>query len=372
MLTFSPGSTHALNGLHPFLAVWQKLPACVRHPAGSISSFLRKELWLLEGTDEHAQDRKAILYTGNAPERHYVGKLFFNEHYTHKSLGRRWLWQILFPSKKFRNTCSFNVIQTRWPINRYFRLKNMFCAPNWVFGSVDLKDDFDVFARTNKNAKYTVNKVKKADFKVETTKDPQLFDEFFHKMHQPYIHSRHGECSLKESYRKIKARFSKNGELLFVVEGSQRIAGIMLCFDGKTATAYRLGVRDGDFKWVAKGAISALYYHAIKHCRSRGARTLSLGGSRPFFSDGVLTYKLRNWNMKIDDYSKHFYFLFKPLKTSQFTRDFLCNQPFVSLDKKRMVVNTFCDGDAEEKPDIQALNTQYADKGLTDVTVHYI
>ena len=239
----------------------------------------------------------------------------------------------------------------------------MFCAPTWVFGSINLKDDFDVFAQQNKNTRYTVNTLKKAKFKVETSAELLLFDEFFHKMHQPYMFSRHGKSAFEESYQRMKARFSKNGEILFIVEGSQRIAGIMLCFDGKEAMAYRLGVRDGDFQWVTKGAINALYYHAIKYCQSKGIMNLNLGGSRPFFSDGVLTYKLRKWNMKIDDYSKHFYFLFKPLKNGRFTKNFLCNNPFISLNKKKMVVNTFCEDGSEKSRDVEALKTQYARKG---------
>ena len=64
MLTYAPSSTRPRNETHRFFAIWKKLQMRIRHLAGSISSFLRKELWLLEETGEHTQDRNAILFTG--------------------------------------------------------------------------------------------------------------------------------------------------------------------------------------------------------------------------------------------------------------------------------------------------------------------
>ena len=119
------------------------------------------------------------------------------------------------------------------------------------------------------------------------------------------------------SYSRLKGQFLNGSEILFVVKGSLRIAGTMICYRENETVLYELGVRNGDFHWVKQGAIGALYLNAINYCRSQGIKRLSLGGSRPFFSDGVLTYKLTNWNMKVNDYSKTFYCWYQSANESQ-------------------------------------------------------
>ena len=229
-----------------------------------------------------------------------------------------------------------------------------------------------MLAKRNKSVKNTLRKVKNSHFRLEVSSDASIFDEFYYKMHLPYIQNRHGESSLEESYERMKARFSKNSDMLFLIKGSQRIAGIMICYQNGEALAYRLGVRNGDFRWVEKGAISALYVNTMSHCRAKGFKKLSLGGSRPFFSDGVLTYKQRNWNMKIDDYSKHFYFLIKPFKANPFAKEFLLNNSFISLNKGEMVVNTFYKNSRKENNRAKAMKTKDTKSGISRVKRHTI
>lgn len=365
--------TDRLKGINVFIPMGRNFLKQIILVINKVSSFIRKEVWLLEAANANAQKEHSILFTGNGPEKHYIAKLFFKDNYTHRLLGHYWLWQVLFPNRKIRHKSSFSVIQTRWRINKFYQFKKMFCIPTWIFGSIDLTADDSIASPRNKTAKNTLRKVKRGHFKVEVSSDPILFDEFFYKLHRPYVSNRHGKSNIDEGYGRLKARFLNNSEILFVTKGSQRVAGLIICYQKDGALAYRLGVRDGDFQWVKKGAISALYFHTINHCRSKGIKRLRLGGSRPFLSDGVLAYKQRNWNMKIDDYSKHFYFLFKPLEANSFTKDFLCRNPFISLNKNAMVANTFVP-DTKHTPDTNAVNTmknKFSEKGLSKLDIHY-
>jgi len=343
----------------------------ISRPVIDVFSIFHKEVWLLAADDAQDQDKNRVLFVGRTEERHFISKLFFGGNCTHQSLGHHWLWRTLFYNEKIGEGCSFSVIQTRWQISRFFRLKSMFCVPAWVFGSVSLTSAFDLHIKKNRCVKKKLREIKKGNFTIEISSDPLLFDEFYHKMHEPYMKKRYGKCAINENYDRIKARFQQGSEILFVKSGSQRIAGMIICYKSGDALAYRLGVRDGDFKWVEKGAISALYFHALKYCRSIGYKKLKLGGSRPFFSDGVLNYKLKSWNMKIDDYSKQFYFIFKPLKTSNFNRNFLSQHQFISLQKDKMIINTFCKG-GKEKTIVKETKERYFKKGLTEVAAHYL
>jgi len=270
----------------------------------------------------------------------------------------------------YHKTCSFSVIQTGWKSDKFIRSKRMFCVPTWVFGSVDLTADFDAQLRNNKSAKRNLRKVKNGHFEVEVSSDPLLFEEFYYKMYQPYIYKRYGECAIDMSYNRLKGQFVNGSEILFVIKESQRIAGTMICYKDDNTVAYELGVRDGDFRWVEQGAISALYFNTINYCRSKGIKKLSLGGSRPFLSDGVLNYKLRNWNMKVDDYSKTFYFLIKQHRQSNFAQDFLSKNPFISLKNGDMVVNTFYLKKDKENNVTKDTEAKFIKYGLPKVDVH--
>ena len=332
-------------------------------------SLIRKEIWLLEGLDPRTQKPWRILYAGQEKEKHYIGNVYFGGDYTCRSLGDRWLWQLFFHSKTLPDTCCFSVVQTRWPITRHIRLKNLYCIPFWVYGSVDLSDDVDENIHRSKSARYNIARMKKSRFKIEISRDMALFDDFYTNMFQAYIGKRHDRCSVIDPYERMKARFQEDGEILFVKKGSQRIAGMIISYDHGEAAAYRLGVRDGDFQWVKEGAITALYYHTIKHCRDKGFKKLHLGGSRPFLSDGVLNYKIKNWNMKIDGYPEHFYFLLKPLRPSVATEKFLYANAFISLKGRQLVANTFIP-DAGNHAYLEKLRNDCKEKGLRCVDVH--
>lgn len=336
-----------------------------------VTSLLRKEVWLLETADENSKIKDTVLFIGRVPDRHYFSKLFF-KNYTHRMIGNYWVWQVLFPDRNIFKNCTFSIIQTTWSLSKLITSKKIFCIPTLVSGSVDLSSDFDLYLKKNKNAHNNLRKVKKSNFAIEISSDPALFDEFYYKMFQPYIYERYGESSLDISYDRLKSQFLDNCEILFVVKESLRIAGTMICYNNSKTVLYELGVRNGDFRWVKQGAISALYFHAINYCRSKGIKKISLGGSRPFFSDGVLTYKMRNWNMKIDDYSRKFYFLFRKHKSSTFAQDFLCKNHFISLKKGKMVVNAFFSKISKKPNSLNYMKTKYAKSGLLKVKAHYL
>ena len=135
------------------------------------------------------------------------------------------------------------------------------------------------------------------------------------------------------------------------------------------AAAYRLGVRDGDFGWVKEGAITALYYYTIKHWKDNGYKKLNLGGSRPFFSDGVLNYKFKNWNMKIDGSQTIYIFSLKPLKKSSFVENFLSENAFITLNGRQMVANVFLNT-SKGKDSFKKGHKDYRKRGLQHIEIH--
>jgi len=361
--------TNSLKWINSFIDRWNTLLGRFIHIVERVYSILRKEVWLLEKVDANNLNNNSVRFIGSTQEMHYIGRLFFND-YTHRLIGHYWLWQVLFPSGKIDKNCSFSVIQTGWKIDRLYRSKRMFCVPTWIFGSIDLTLDTDSKLNQSRSLKNNLRRVKNSNFEVDVSSDPLSFDEFYYKMYHPYISKRHGKTVIDISYKRLKEQFVKGSEILFLVKDSQRIAGQMICYKGDEVVAYELGVKDGNFQWVQQGAITALYFNTINYCKSKGFAKLSVGGSRPFISDGVLSYKLKNWRMKIHGHSKKFYFLIKQHKSNRFTQDFLCKNHFISLKNGEMVVNTFYQKTDKKNNATIENRTKYIKYGLPTVKIH--
>ena len=321
--------------------IFIKLKKRIRRIMKKVYSLFRKKVWILEAADTNCVHNDTILFVGRDLNRDYFGKLFF-KNYTHRLIGHRWLWQVFFPKDKIYKNCSFSVMQTKWRMDSFCRSKMMFFVPAWIYGRVDITSNFDTYLKKNKSVKNNLRKIKKGQFSVEISSDPKAFEEFYFKMHQPYISKRYGEGAINRKYDQMKDLFIKHNEILFITKDSQRIAGLMICYlESGMPQLYVLGVRDGDFNWVSQGAISALYLNTIIYFQSKGFKKICLGGTRPFFSDGVLNYKLNNWNMKIEDYAKESYFLIKQHRASAFAQEFLSENPFISIKKGKMIINSF-------------------------------
>lgn len=363
--------TSLLKWINYFIGRWNTLLGRFIHIVERAYSILRKEVWILEKADANGLNNSSVMFIGSTQEMHYIGRLFFND-YTHRPIGHRWLWQVLFPSGKTNKNCAFSVLHTRRKIDRFYRSKKIFCVPTWIFGNMDLTSDIDTITKKNKSLKSNIRKLKKSNFKVNVSSDPLSLDEFYYKMYHPYISKRYGRSAIDMSYNRFKTQFAKSGEILFLEKDSQRIAGQMIYYEKDKAVAYELGIKDGNFQWVQQGAITALYLHTFNYCKSKGIKKLSLGGSRPFISDGVLNYKLTNWKMRINRYSKKFYFLIKQHRPNKFTQDFLCNNPFISLNNGEMMINTFYQKSGKEKNATIENKTKYIKYGLPIGKINWV
>ena len=335
-----------------------------------IASILRKDTWKIEAEESLNQPKISIHYVGAIKERNYLSKLFFSNGYKYTFLGKQWLWQVLFDSHQKRKDFDFSVIHTKYQFAAFARPLISFCLPCWVGGNVDLSVNFEMELKHNKMSKRSLRRIRNSSFNLDISRDLFAFDDFYYNMYKPYLSQRHKGYAVIESYDKLKEVFVNSGEILFAKMGSKRIAGHMISYQEGNAIAFKMGVLNGEHQWVKDGVISFLYYHSLKHCTNKGYTKLDLGGSRPFFSDGVLRYKLNNWNMKIKNYSKRNYFIIKPLKCSVDTKLFLLRNPFISIKKNKMIANIFFDGPIDDQQLIDKKKNLYSSRGFSSLNLY--
>jgi hypothetical protein len=131
--------------------------------------------------------------------------------------------------------------------------------------------------------------------------------------------------------------------LIQIKEGKEIVAGVIIDYKimNDMPRITKLGVLGGNFDYVKRGAIIALYYYTIQYLKQRNHEKLSLGLARPFFNDGVLHHKL-NWGAKIVCETSYG-FLLSFLSKKKCLKSFLSCNPLIVKDRNSLFLVTISD-----------------------------
>lgn len=337
---------------------------------GYINIFKRKLLfdaWSISNNN-HKDECMKILFLGkNEIDKNYFSKLIFNESFDETYIGKVWIWKIFFYIWGFRKNYDLIIVKSIMRFCNLFKSRSNFVIPSWVSCEIDLGCDIGSQSMSKKTLKNNLRKIKRGNFSYSITKDPDDFNFFYYKMHLPYISKRHGDATIKKSYKDMKKRF-ENGELLQIKEGQEIVAGVAIDYkamDGIPIITI-LGVLRGDFNYVKRGALIALYYYTIQYLKQKKYDKFSLGVTRPFFSDGVLQYKL-NWGAKIVCETSHAFLLSLSSK-KKYLKNFLSCNPFILKDRNNLTLATFSDQSFKECPYLPKDKNKLKLYGLNKIT----
>jgi hypothetical protein len=93
------------------------------------------------------------------------------------------------------------------------------------------------------------------------------------------------------------------------------------------------GVLDGRTDLLRKGAVAALYVHAIQHARRQGCAKVFLGGSRPSLHDGLFRYK-NKWGAAVCEHPEvHMAMLLRWNRLEGPVAGFLSHTSIIHLDR---------------------------------------
>ncbi len=168
-----------------------------------------------------------------------------------------------------------------------------FSIPQWVRGHITLPLDEKVLRHDS--LKTTVRLIRRHGYESIVTRDENLFEEFYHRMHEPYIRQNYGAEACLDSLAHKRANREKF-DLLLVRKKSkpaENLAGVLIIYEPEGARLWYLGVLDGNIKLVHEGVLAALYIFAFEFLSGQGFKQVNMGGSRPFLRDGALNFKRR-------------------------------------------------------------------------------
>lgn len=309
---------------------------------------LKFDVWSISSKLHPDENIKVIFVSkGNEIDKNYYRSLIFTDNYDENYLGKVWVWSLIYYFWRFRKSHDLIIVKTKMQICNLFRSKKRFVIPSWISCEIDLGSDLKSQSISKHTFKNNVRKIKKSNFGYTITKDPLDFNFFYHNMYLPYLSNRHGNLGLEFSLEGMKKSF-ESGELLMIKDGEEVIAGVLIDYiimNGIPRTTL-LGVLDGDFHYVEKGALIAISYYTIEYLRKRNYKKLGLGGARPFINDGLLNQKL-SWGADIVCETP-IAFLLCILSHKKCLKTFLSNNPFICKVRNGLSLATFSKSNSKE------------------------
>jgi hypothetical protein len=315
----------------------------------TINSY-RGDAWILRGIEKHCGEGITLVYVGSEVNRNYVAGLVYGDSYEVEYHGKNWIWSTL---REKGNSRDLSIRELPFVAQNLFRNKSSFIVPTWINQTMELSIDLDSWISKDRTLAHDRRKIKKYDLHPVITKDPDSFDNFYHFMYLPYMTKRFGNKASISEYALLK-RLMESGELLFVNQGQESIAGMLIDYEGGIPRLLVLGIKDADPNYISQGAGGAAYQFAIQYIKERGYPSLSLGSTRAFINDGVLQHK-EKWGIKVSN-SKNVVFQLYPQSFNPAVKSFLVNNPFICIHASKLTETIFTGGennlDAGEKEDI--------------------
>lgn len=293
---------------------------------------LYPQVFVFKGLEKNSQLPLIFAYIGQPSQtQEYWAQTVLAPGFQKLSLGRHFYSFIISFLKKNFLDCNFLVIEYNFLTHYSFSKKTGFNIPRWVNMEIDILKPIEKLLG---NARGEIQRrIRKYQLSYEITHDPKCFDDFYNNMYLPYTKTRYKDAAMIYTHEKLFEIFSK-GELILIKKEGFVIAAGLIELGDKNVLLSKLGIRDGNSKYVYWGAIGAIYYFMLIEMKKKGYKKLSIGGSRPFLSDGVTKYKRSlNANLLSND-SKECVWL-KLLNNSPGVQSFLINNPFIFYTKDR-------------------------------------
>lgn len=241
----------------------------------------------------------SVIYIGEEYSIEELRHTLFPEPAEVEHLERAFLWEVPVVANDYLHrgglvVCELNRLVAGWrPEVPY-----CFLVPPWVRQVIPLDRPLEgILARMNQGMRRNLRKLWKRGFAYHFTQELADFDRFYHEMYLPYVQKRHGARAVLSTYGELEATFRRGGLLLVTHEG-EPVSGMLGYAVGETWRAASLGVYQGSFEWVTRGAITAVFWYMLEWACQQGARFYDMGSARARLGDGVFNFK-RQWGARV-------------------------------------------------------------------------
>jgi hypothetical protein len=256
--------------------------------AWMIRQWPRENAWLWQ--DAHLR----VIFMGSEQSRKEIPALFFDTPVEAQPLGRFGIGRLQQQVDAWLEHDADLVICELSPFQKNIpETEVSFSSPSWVDQEVFLPPSMENFLSGNamKRIRKIIHRAETHTFGQQITRRAEDFDFFYHRMYVPYVQSRHQDKAEIPSLEQMKKTWFEPGQLFFLTQDRQPVAGTLAILRDGVCSAVALGVLDADPQWLEKMVTAASDWQVIQWAHAHGARRYDLGGSRPWKTNGIFLYK---------------------------------------------------------------------------------
>ncbi|MFT5711268.1 MAG: hypothetical protein ACI8QT_001973 [Halioglobus sp.] len=336
----------------------------LRNFVKKLAGATRSNVWIIAGTEPYSGKPLRIFFAGGDQLKEYVTQLVFAGPTSDRSLGKLYLWNILYALWCNSHDCALAIIEGQRPHQFLYQRSRDYYIPSWIWSSVEIPLKYG-----SKGAKEDLRRIRKNNLSYQLSNDSGDLLDFYHNIYLPTIQARHENTAVFISYDEITDVMSQGDNCLLLVKHEEKIVAGVLILMRDVPCLWLGGIRDSSDAYRRLGAVGATYVFPAMYLSDQGYKQMGLGRSRCFFNDGVFRYKGK-WNHRLVSTDKDGLIL-KVLNTSEAAVGFLSSQPFVCIDQGELAaaffVDTFPDLNPKSQKEIDMLSNL---DGLAAVNIY--
>lgn len=311
------------------LVQWRYSPKC--------KPFLPATLKIFKGFDRLKRQPLSFAFYGDQfqTSRTFWAEKLLEEGFNETDCGKMWMWKVGHTIRKNAPECAAVIFESDVFLTKMCTRLKGFRMPRSMQMHIDISRPLDEFDLNKRSAFHNAKRrIEKNRLSLEETKDPKVFDEFYHHMYTPYVKKKYSNSAYIHSHRTARKFFDRS--LLYLIrQDDQVIAGGVTEITDESAKFHFVGVKDGNHDYVRQGALAALNVLRIINLKEKGVKRVNMGGTRPLLTDPLtLSKKSLMAQVSPEEYDPKDYIRLVLLKRQENLVHFLSQNPFVFITKK--------------------------------------
>lgn len=292
------------------------------------SNFLRAfrfPVYLISGYSRHGGGNLRLIYAGNTHLRHYIKQLAFVDSPDEKYVGKLTLPGL----RRFARqaTADIELCRSHVSLVRAGLFPHRLFVPDWLSGTTDLLSQAE-YEKSSKSLRRDRRYLERNNVRYTVTRNEQDLRLFYDQMYIPHVTASHGDSALLMSDTDMIDRARSNAaELVLIKRNEKPVGGSLIVYENRQPRLFSCGILGKDQSLLRAGIGSAIYLFSFDHLLERGFKSVHMGRSRAFLSDGALYYKQR-FGYRINDVSE-VGLLMRVGNNSPVTQNFLRQTGFV-------------------------------------------
>ena len=296
-----------------------------------IKSWIKNTARIYLPVYQYESESKRIIYAGYSTiKRNYYVRFLLGKDSDFNFLGRYWYKKI--PDLINHDHVDIGVAEISRTTIDFFQDCNGYVLPIWINGKLNIDRPLEEIINHNRY-KIILKKIRNHNLTYDIVSDYDSFKDFNGHFYLPFISKRHGNEAFIEDLNSLW-NTSPAPMIMCIKENGITVGMSLFRISGEHLFLLRVGLLNGNVEYRQHGVLGAAYYFAIIEGQKMGCKSIDMGGSRPFLTDGVTCFKigLGAW-FESNSNNQDEFLWFSMNEESTAATEFVKNNPFMFFTK---------------------------------------